>query len=114
MKLHGYAFAPACLRELGLIPSGYLRYYYDREKMVEELRAAAQTRGERVREVEASLLASYANPELCAPPPELQLRGGAWYSTADVRLIRDPPGANQRRHVLNVPNQGAICTLPPR
>jgi len=112
-EISGYAFDPACLRALGLIPSGYLRYYYDTEKMVRELREAPQTRGERVREVEAGLLASYADPTTTSPPPELQQRGGAWYSTAAVRLIRDLWHEEGSRHILNVRNNGALCTLPP-
>lgn len=112
-ELSGYAFDPACLRALGLIPSGYLRYYYDTDKMERELREAPQTRGERVREVEAQLLARYADPGVTAPPEELQQRGGAWYSTAAVRVMHDLCTAHAGHHVLNVPNRGSICTLPP-
>ena len=112
-ELSGYAFDPERLRALGLIPSGYLRYYYDTEKMVRELRAAPRTRGEYVREVEAHLLDCYADARTTAPPPELQLRGGAWYSTAAVRLIRDLWSERGGQHILNVPNRHAICTLPP-
>jgi len=111
-ELSGFAFAPERLRELGLIPSGYLRYYYETERMVRELRAAPQTRGEKVREMEQRLLAGYADPGLAGKPPELQQRGGAWYSTAAVRLIRDLFGTGGE-HILNVANGGALPFLPP-
>ncbi len=111
-ELSGYAFDPVRLRRLGLIPSGYLRYYYDMAKMVRHLREGPKTRGEVVRELEVQLLARYADPYTSAPPPELQQRGGAWYSTAAVRLMRDLRGTEPERHILNVPNQGAIATLP--
>jgi len=112
--LSGYAFDADRLRGLGLIPSGYLRYFYDTAAMVRAQAEAPQTRGERVREVEERLLACYADQRLCAKPPELQERGGAWYSTAAVRLVRDLWREDGDVHVLNVPNQGAITTLPSR
>lgn len=111
--ISGYAFDPDRLRSLGLIPSGYLRYYYDTEKMVRELREAPQTRGEKVRELEERLLASYADEHLCTIPPGLTERGGAWYSTAAVRLLRDLRSKSGATHILNVPNRQALCTLPP-
>jgi len=111
-ELSGFAFAPERLRALGLIPSGYLRYYYETERMVRELRAAPQTRGEKVREMEGRLLACYADTTMCAKPLELQERGGAWYSTAAVRLIRDLWGTGGE-HILNVANDGALPFLPP-
>lgn len=112
-EISGYAFASERLRALKLIPSGYLRYYYDREQMVAEMRAAPRTRGERVQAMEASLLTAYADPALCEKPAGLQERGGAWYSTAAVRLVRDLHCGNGGVHVLNVPNDGAIAALPP-
>jgi len=112
-ELSGYAFAPDRLRALGLIPSGYLRYYYDREKMVRDLQAAPRTRGEHVRDVEAELLQHYADPTLTEKPAGLQERGGAWYSTAAVRLVRDLFNASGDSHVLNVTNDRAIAFLPP-
>jgi len=112
-ELAGFAFAPECLRALGLIPSGYLRYYYETDRMVRELRAAPQTRGEVVREVEAKLLARYADLAITGKPPELQQRGGAWYSTAAMRLIRDLWGNRGGEHVLNTANGGALPFLPP-
>jgi 6-phospho-beta-glucosidase len=112
-ELSGFAFAPDRLRALGLIPSGYLRYYYETERMVRELRAAPQTRGEKVREMEEHLLACYADTAICVKPPELQQRGGAWYSTAAVRLLRDLYGERGGEHVLNVPNDGALPFLSP-
>lgn len=111
-ELSGFAFAPERLRALGQIPSGYLRYYYETERMVREMREARQTRGEKVREVEERLLASYADENLVGKPPELQQRGGAWYSTAAVRLIRDLWHGEGGMHVLNVPNAGALPFLP--
>lgn len=111
--LTGYAFDPDYLRNVGMLPSGYLRYYVDTERMVQELHAAPKTRAERVQEVEERLLAQYADPRLTTKPPELQERGGAWYSTAAVRLLRDLWSDTGGVHILNVSNQGALAMLPP-
>jgi len=111
--LSGFAFAPETLRALDLIPSGYLRYYYETARMVRELREAPQTRGERVRDVEAELLRRYADPDLREKPAGLQERGGAWYATAAVRLMGDLCRGDGRVHVLNVPNDGVLPMLPP-
>jgi len=111
--LSGYPFTPELLARLGLIPSGYLRYYYETAAQVEAQRTAPQTRGEFVRAVEEQLLVCYADQRLCRKPAELQQRGGAWYSTAAVRLIADLYDPRGATHVLNVPNGGALPFLPP-
>ena len=110
--LSGYAFAPEVLQRLGMIPNGYLRYYYDAEAMVREQHAAKRTRGAVVHDIEEHLLACYADTRLCRKPLELQQRGGAWYSTAAVRLLDDLLGTGDGVHVLNVPNGQAIPFLP--
>ncbi|HEY3379716.1 MAG TPA: 6-phospho-beta-glucosidase [Armatimonadota bacterium] len=112
-ELSGFAFAPERLRALGLIPSGYLRYFYERERMERELQAAKQTRGERVQDMERVLLAQYADPALREKPAGLQERGGAWYSTAAVRLVRDLLNDSGGVHVLNVANETSLPMLPP-
>jgi 6-phospho-beta-glucosidase len=100
------------LYALGLVPSGYRRYYYETERMVREMREAPQTRGEKVQAMEGRLLASYADAQLHTKPPELQQRGGAWYSTAAVRLIRDLHQAGNNEHILNVRNDDVLPFLP--
>lgn len=111
-ELTGYAFDPALLQRLGLLPIGYLRYYYDTEGVVEELRAMPETRAERLLKIEAELLTQYADPALHVKPEGLQVRGGAWYSTAALRVIRDLRRAEAQVHVLNVRNDGAVPFLP--
>src|ERR1700745_3734346 len=74
------------IRHLGMVPSSYLRYYYDHDAVVESLRGA-ETRAEAVARLEAELLELYADPELDTKPPQLAQRGGAWYSEAAVDLL---------------------------
>ncbi len=111
-EITGYAFAPETLRRLGLLPSGYLRYYYDTAEMVAQQQAAPETRAEKLLRVEAKLLEQYADPALQEKPAGLQERGGAWYSTAALHLLRDLWSDGTHEHVINIRNDGAIPFLP--
>ncbi len=104
-------FSPALLRGLGMLPSYYLDYYYNTNRVLSEQQAAERTRGEEVLEMERRLLDSYADPALATKPAELEKRGGAYYSTAAVSLIRALEGKDGI-HILNVPNGGSIEELP--
>jgi 6-phospho-beta-glucosidase len=116
---------PACppyLAELlQAIPSGYLRYYYRTEAVIAH-QAGHPSRAEEVMEVEAELLAQYADPRLTTLPDELMLRGGAYYSTAASQLIDALHNDAGDVHVVNTRHLGAapgwpadwVCELPCR
>ncbi|HET9519329.1 MAG TPA: 6-phospho-beta-glucosidase [Actinoplanes sp.] len=100
------------LRTLGNVPSYYLRYFYCHDEVVRAERGTS-TRGQRVAEIEAELLAMYADPRLVTKPDLLAERGGAYYSEAAVGLIAalhglDPAGV----HSTNVRNNGTLPFLP--
>ena len=104
-------FAPSLLRALRMLPSYYLDYYYNSDRIVSEQRAAERTRGDEVLEIERRLLRKYMDPALTVKPAELEQRGGAHYSTAALSLIRALEGEDSI-HIVNVPNRGAIPQLP--
>ena len=112
-ELSGYHFPAEKLLEWRLIPSGYLRYYYYHQQMLREQHQADFTRGEKVKQLEAILLKEYADINLHEKPAGLQQRGGAWYSTAALRVIRDLCSVNGGIHVLNVLNKQSIALLSP-
>src|SRR5690349_6769944 len=99
------------IRHLGMVPSSYLRYYYDHDAVVESLRGA-ETRAEAVARLEAELLELYADPELDVKPPQLAQRGGAWYSEAAVDLLVSLTGDRQDVQVVNTLNHGTLPFLP--
>jgi 6-phospho-beta-glucosidase len=103
---------PSLVRALGVIPTGYLRYYYYHNKMVEELKGVEKTRGEVVREVEQDLLEKYADPNQLVTPPELSQRGGALYSEAALRLILSLMFDRRDIQILVTRNNGSILDLP--
>lgn len=103
----------AWMKAYGIIPNGYLRYYYSRDKVMEGLLKAEKTRGEVVSEVEAKLLEKYSNPNLKKKPKELEKRGGAHYSTAAVSLAGAIHNNKKELHIVNVRNGVTIPCLPP-
>jgi 6-phospho-beta-glucosidase len=100
------------LRDLGVVPSYYLRYFYAHDEVVREL-VETGSRAARVAELEELLLQMYADPSLDSKPPLLAERGGAYYSEAAVQLagalLGDSGGST---HVVNVRNDGTLPFLP--
>ncbi|MBM2617241.1 6-phospho-beta-glucosidase [Actinoplanes sp. LDG1-06] len=104
---------PAVLRSLGNVPSYYLSYFYSHDRHVRSL-IGAPTRGQRVAELEASLLEMYRDVSLVEKPALLGERGGAFYSEAAVGLIASLHGFDsQSVHSVNVRNEGLLPFLPP-
>jgi 6-phospho-beta-glucosidase len=97
---------------LGMIPSGYLRYFYLQHESLEHLRSKDRTRAQEVMEIDATLLEKYRDPGLSEKPVELEKRGGAFYSTAAVSLIRSIVTGDGARHVVNVENGSSLPDLP--
>jgi 6-phospho-beta-glucosidase len=93
------------VQALGVLPNPYLRYYYLTGQMLASQQGAERTRAEQVLEIEADLLARYADPTLSSRPDQLSLRGGSWYSTAAVDVVRAITGDTGARQVLDVPNR---------
>ncbi|ACI19393.1 6-phospho-beta-glucosidase [Dictyoglomus thermophilum] len=96
---------------LNMFPNYYLRYYYFREEMVEELKHKPK-RAEEVMKVEEDLLRLYQDPNLDTKPVELSKRGGALYSKAAVNLISHLYGLEEGFQIINVKNDGSIYDLP--
>src|SRR4051794_28382877 len=100
------------LSTLGNVPSYYLSYFYNHDKHVQES-IGAKTRGERVAEIEATLMEMYRDPALVEKPALLGERGGAYYSEAAVGLLASLHGFdNAAVHSVNVRNNGTLPFLP--
>jgi 6-phospho-beta-glucosidase len=104
----GWNFSADVLETLGMIPCGYLNYYYNHEYMLEKQRSAPRSRGEEVRAIEAELMKMYQDPNLNEKPALLEERGGAYYSTAAISLIAAIVNDSGEIHIVNTRNQGAI------
>jgi len=106
-------FSKECLCTVGGIPSGYLEYYYNREKMLAEEKAAPKCRGQVCQELEEELLAMYQDQELCVKPKQLEQRGGAKYSLAAISLIDAIANDKQEVHIVGVENGNTLPFMRP-
>ncbi len=100
----------ALIRELGAVPSYYLRYYYAFADVIAEQRAGYR-RAEEVMELERRLLEMYAEPSLDTKPALLNDRGGAWYSEAAARLLASLHDGAGDVQVVDVRNGDAMPDL---
>ncbi|MPQ44894.1 6-phospho-beta-glucosidase [Clostridium tarantellae] len=99
------------VRSLGVIPCPYHKYYYKtKEMLVEELEAFkdGKTRGEVVKALEDDLFTIYKDENLDIKPPQLEKRGGAYYSDAACNLINSIYNDRKDIQVVNTLNNGAI------
>jgi 6-phospho-beta-glucosidase len=98
------------LRDLGVIPSYYLRYFYLHDTVVAEQRTHG-TRAAAVTAIENQLLAMYADPAVDTKPALLEERGGAYYSEAAVDLVASLLSDRGDTQVVNVRNDGTMPFL---
>ncbi len=105
------------IEKLGMVPSPYLQYYYFEKEMLAREQADAApggpgTRGEQILRAQDDLFALYRRPDVCEKPKELEMRGGAYYSTVATTLMKALSGGGPVVTPVNYPNQGAITDLP--
>ncbi|MGL5822860.1 MAG: 6-phospho-beta-glucosidase [Sarcina sp.] len=106
-----FDWSPEFIKALGVMPCPYHRYYYQMEEMLkDELDefAKGKARGEFVKEVEKELFELYKDPNLDIKPPQLEKRGGAYYSDAACRLITSIYNDTRDIQPVDTRNNGAI------
>ncbi|GHF44312.1 6-phospho-beta-glucosidase [Streptomyces morookaense] len=99
------------LDRLGVVPSYYLRYFYQHDAVVREL-GGKPSRAAEVAEMERRLLDLYADPALDEKPELLGKRGGAFYSEAAVALTSSLLRDTGDVQVVNTFNNGTLPFLP--
>jgi len=110
-----FGWEQSFLEALGALPCAYHRYFYMKEKMLEEQLEAVKTKGTRatiVQKVESELFELYKDQSLDIKPPQLQERGGAYYSEAALDLISSIFNNRGDIQTVNVMNNGIIPCLP--
>jgi len=98
------------IRELGAVPSYYLRYFYAHDEVLRE-QLEGTPRAAVVAEIERELLDLYRDPDLAVKPALLARRGGAHYSEAAVGLVGSLANADGLVHEVDVRNDGALAGL---
>ena len=106
-----YGLPPRLIRQLRMLPSYYLRYYYLHDEVLAEQRASG-TRAAEVAAIEKELLDLYADATVDSKPTLLERRGGAFYSEAAVELVASLLGDRRDRQVVNLRNDGTLPFLP--
>ncbi|MFJ9414026.1 6-phospho-beta-glucosidase [Streptomyces sp. NPDC101227] len=99
------------LDRLGVVPSYYLRYYYQHDEVVRELRSKP-SRAAEVAAIERQLLEMYGDPALDEKPELLGKRGGAYYSEAAVALTSSLLRDTGDVQIVNARNDGTLPFLP--
>ncbi|MGY0692476.1 6-phospho-beta-glucosidase [Virgibacillus sp. FSP13] len=106
---------PDFIKGLGVLPCPYHRYYYQTSKMLEEEQkddAEKGTRAQVVQQLEKDLFQLYRDPNLAIKPPQLEERGGAYYSDAACSLINSIYNDKHDIQPVNTRNNGAIASIP--
>jgi len=114
-NIHAMGWEPAFLKALDLFPCPYHTYYYKTKDMLEKDWEAGKnvgTRAEVVKSLENSLFELYKDPDLSDKPPQLDQRGGAYYSDAACRLIHSIYTDKRDIQPVNTKNNGAIMGIP--
>jgi 6-phospho-beta-glucosidase len=93
-----------------VLPSYYLHYFYDHDRVLEELRTATP-RAAAVAEIERQLLELYRDPATTTKPALLEQRGGAFYSEAAVGLVASLLRDDDVVHEVDVRNHGVLAGL---
>lgn len=114
-NIEGIGWEPEFIRSLNLLTCGYHNYYYKSRDMLEKMKRDAEEKGTRAEVVlksEKELFELYKDPDLSIKPPQLQERGGAYYSDAAVRLITSIYNDKRDIQPVNTRNNGAIASIP--
>lgn len=96
------------IEALRMIPSPYLKYFYNTPEIIAEQKEATETRAEQVMKVEEELLKLYADPSISEKPESLSKRGGAYYSHAAMDIMESIYKDAGKVLVVNTANDGAI------
>lgn len=108
-------WSPEFLKSYGYLGIGYLRYYLQKQQMLEHCQKDAskgQCRAQVVKKVEKELFEKYKDVNLDVKPKELEQRGGAYYSDAACNLISSLYNDKGDIQVVDTLNNGAISNLP--
>lgn len=114
-NIHAMGWELEFLQALNVLPCPYHNYYYKSANMLEEELnkfREGNIRAEVVKRLEDDLFELYKDPTLDIKPPQLEKRGGAYYSDAAVRLIHSMYTDKRDIQAVNTRNNGTISNLP--
>ncbi|MFD1064868.1 6-phospho-beta-glucosidase [Oceanobacillus locisalsi] len=114
-NIEGIGWEPAFIQALNALTCPYHMYYYKSKEMLDKTIESSKTEGTRaevVQALEKDLFELYKDENLNIKPPQLEERGGAYYSDAAVRLITSIYNDKRDIQPVNTRNRGAIASIP--
>ncbi|MCT2344383.1 MULTISPECIES: 6-phospho-beta-glucosidase [Niallia] len=114
-NIEGLGWEPEFIKALNVLTCPYHMYYYKTSEMIAKDQKNSKsegTRAEVVQALEKELFELYKDPNLAIKPPQLEKRGGAYYSDAAVRLINSIYNDKRDIQPVNTINNGAIAGIP--
>jgi 6-phospho-beta-glucosidase len=108
----GVGLRRGLLEELGVLPSYYLHYFYEHDRVLAE-QLDGVPRAATVAEIERGLLELYRDPNLTEKPALLEQRGGAFYSEAAIGLVGSLATGDGGVHVVDIRNGGTVEGMAP-
>lgn len=109
-------FEPDFIKALNLLPCPYHRYYYKYKEMLAIEQGEfykGETRAEQVMKLEADLFELYKDENLDIKPPQLEQRGGAYYSDAACNVVNALYNDSELECYVNVAHNGHIKNIDP-
>jgi 6-phospho-beta-glucosidase len=106
----GVGLRRGLIEELGVLPSYYLHYFYEHDKVLAD-QLDGVPRAATVAEIERGLLELYRDPNLTEKPALLEQRGGAFYSEAAIGLVGSLATGDGAVHVVDVRNEGTVTGM---
>jgi 6-phospho-beta-glucosidase len=100
---------PEDVQALGALPSPYVRFYLHPDRQLETQLAAAESRAQALKRMEAEMLDQYAHH---VEAPRQTRRGALWYRVSIVPLIDAVVHGGQDTVVLGLPNAAAVDWAP--
>lgn len=113
-NVHDIPWEDTFIRELGLVPCPYHRYFYKKDVMLkDQIRefSVNMTRAEQVMEYERTLFEKYKDKNLNEKPKELENRGGAYYSDVACDVIASIYNNEGKIHTVNIKNNGHVKNI---
>lgn len=104
-------FDKELIKNLELIPSYYLNYYFNKDIVLKE-QMGGKIRAKEVIEIEKELIKKYKDPALNTKPKELTQRGGALYSQAAIEVISSLLSRKEKILIVNLPQKGVFKDMP--
>ncbi|ASN03608.1 6-phospho-beta-glucosidase [Virgibacillus necropolis] len=114
-NIDGIGWEPEFIQSLNVLTCPYHMYYYKSKEMLDKAVENSKTEGTRaevVQQLEEDLFELYKDKNLTIKPPQLEERGGAYYSDAAVRLITSIYNDKRDIQPVNTMNRGAIASIP--